>query len=226
MSPRISIITLCLLSIILHITPVQAETRYISDAVPVEMRSGPSNGFRIKAWPKPGTKLNTKEISGNGDWVKVVTSKGTEGWVRKQHLSKRRASKELLDDAKNRILRLESEKVKQAETISLLRNELANEQNAHTTLATTNSTLENQYSSLKKLSKNAVQADKSNRDLRKKNELYKIKVEELATDNERLSHDRNVEGITTGMLAVALGGIMAFAFMQLGSRKRQSSGWD
>ena len=233
MSQIIKAISLGLITIVFTITtdltiaPAQAkDIQYISDAVPVEMRSGPSNGYRIKAWPKPGTMLEIKETSTDGDWIKVITMKGTDGWVRKQHLSNRRSSKELLDIAKNNILNLESEKIKQDTTITQLQDELSQINNSHSALANTNSSLNSEYDSLRKISKNAVQADRSNRDLRKKNELFKIKVEELVADNERLKHDRNVEGITTGMLAVALGGIMAFSFMQLGRRKRQSSGWD
>lgn len=223
----ISMIALCSIGPTLFTSTAHAEDiRYISDSVPVEMRSGPSNGYRIKAWPTPGTKLTLLDAIGKGDWIKVVTAKGTEGWVLQQHLSEKRASKHLLEEAKNRILTLEKEKLQQSDTITALQNELSQIKSENTTLANKNTTIENDYSSLKKISNNAIMADKSNKDLRKKTELFKIKIEELTTDNERLKHDRNVEGITTGMLAVALGGLMAFAFMRLGGQKRRSSGWD
>jgi hypothetical protein len=51
-------------------------------------------------------------------------------------------------------------------------------------------------------------------------------VEELTTDNERLKHDQYVDGITHGMFAVALGGILAVVLLQLGGKKRRTSGWD
>jgi len=207
---------------------VQAnEIRYVSDTLRVELRSGPSNQHRIIAFLKTGMKLNQQASNNdNADWIQVSTMKGTSGWVRRQHISLNRASKELLQEAKNKILGLESNNTKQDEIISSQKKRLNALKNELSTLANNKSKVDREYNSLRSISNNAVQADKSNRDLRKKNEQLKIKVEELAINNERLEHDHYVDGITRGMFAVIVGCIMAFALMQLGGRKRAPSGWD
>ena len=76
-----------------------ADIRYITDVAYVPMRSGAGNDYRIIHYGlKSGLKLNVLEYP-DGDWAKVQTPSGREGWIQKQYLVKKPIASDLLEKA-------------------------------------------------------------------------------------------------------------------------------
>jgi SH3 domain protein len=62
-------------------TPVSASERvgFLNDSIKIMMRTGRGTDYRIIAMPSLGQKVTVLEDA--GDWVKIRTDAGTEGWV-------------------------------------------------------------------------------------------------------------------------------------------------
>lgn len=97
---------------------VSAATPYhVSDSVSIAIHSGPSNQFRIRGWVPSGMELTLLEKNSSTGYVKVKTSKGTEGWIEGRYLTKGNSVKarlpvieEELNSAQS-VLKQEQEKV-------------------------------------------------------------------------------------------------------------------
>jgi len=75
----------CLLIVLALAPPARCETRYVIDQLIINLRSGPSDEYRIIDTLKTGTPL---EILEKGDpYVKVKTRDGREGYVLAQYLN-------------------------------------------------------------------------------------------------------------------------------------------
>ena len=86
-----------LISVILLIFTAagMAETKYVSDNIPLSFRSGPSFENKILKYLKPGQLL---ELLQAGEmWSKVRLSDGREGWVLNRYLSDYPASRDVLE---------------------------------------------------------------------------------------------------------------------------------
>jgi SH3 domain protein len=91
-----------------------AETKYVSDSIPLSFRSGPSFENKILKYLKPGELL---ELQQRGErWSKVKLSDGKEGWVLSRYLSNQPASRDVLErlQVKHQNLTEELEKISQA----------------------------------------------------------------------------------------------------------------
>ncbi|TNF91170.1 MAG: TIGR04211 family SH3 domain-containing protein [Gammaproteobacteria bacterium] len=85
----------------------RAETVYISDTFAVPLRSGPSNSHRILHRGLPsGTELTVLERDDEGQFARVRTTRGTEGWIPQQYLVAEPIARDRLDEASREIERL------------------------------------------------------------------------------------------------------------------------
>ena len=89
-------------------------------------------------------------------------------------------------------------------------------------LAKKNQSLSNELANLKKISSNAVNLDINNRELLQKNELLKVEIAELQTENARLSDKSNRDWFIRGALAVAIGALLAIIIPKFKPRSRGS----
>lgn len=85
----------------------RGETVYISDTFAVPLRSGPSNSHRILHRGLPsGTELTVLERDEDGQFARVTTARGTEGWIPQQYLVAEPIARDRLDAATREIERL------------------------------------------------------------------------------------------------------------------------
>ncbi len=68
-----------LLILLLPVSGTAGETRYISDLMEITLRTGPGTGRKIIAMLPSNLKVEV--LTENGQWTKVRTPEGKEGWV-------------------------------------------------------------------------------------------------------------------------------------------------
>ena len=91
------------------VSTAMAETRYVSDRLEIQMRTGKGTQFRILRMLPSGTALEILEVDQENGYSRVRTPSGVEGWVLSRFLMQGRAARDQLADAEKKLARLELE---------------------------------------------------------------------------------------------------------------------
>ena len=109
----------------------QARTVWVDDQLYLPLRSGAGNQYRIVQNAMPsGTALEVLETS--GEYTRVRTPQGREGWVRSQYLSNEPIAADLLEDTRNELENAQQrlrELNEQLEQVTEERNRLERQEN-------------------------------------------------------------------------------------------------
>ena len=89
-------------------------------------------------------------------------------------------------------------------------------------LARKNQSLSSELASIKKISSNAINLDINNRELLQKNELLKVEIAELQTENARLADKSNRDWFIRGALAVAIGALLSIIIPKFKPKSRSN----
>ncbi len=198
---------------------------YISDVLFVPLRSGQSVEYRIiNAAMKSGTKLTQLEISEDGEWSKVVTEAGTEGWIRNQYLSDEMTAQLKLNQAVSRLARLEKENAELlAKNSDLTKQNIELSSFGKKQTQSKNSVAE-ELERVKKISANAIELDRRYQALLEKHELTQTERDSLSAENENMKKDRSLSFMLYGAAILALGMFLA-VILPLLKPKRRYSDW-
>lgn len=199
----------------------QSSDVYVSENLRLEVRAGTNNSYRIVNYLRSGTKVELIEEADNG-YSKIRTQSGKEGYVQSKYLQSNPHARILLANEKATTQKLK-EALQQAESKFSELNQQNAELNAQLkTLLQKNQQLTNDFTNLKKISSNAVSLDSSNRELVKKNEMLKIEIAGLQSDNNRLSDKSDKEWFIRGAFAVVLGALLAIILPKFKPRPKNS----
>lgn len=200
-----------------------AETRYISDVVLVPVRSGAGNQYRIIHSGIPsGTQMTVLEEDSSGDWAKIRTQRGMEGWVPKQYLTATPTAQLQLDQAKATV----AAAVQKAQTLEERLQTLQNEHKNLTTQATRASQERDAYAEelreLKALSADAVNLNQRYQELLTRHEMIQTEFDAINAENDRLKSDQTVNQWLFGAGLMILGMILMLILPALRPKKRHS----
>ncbi len=98
-----------------------AETRYVSDHLIVTVRSGKGNEYKILETVPTGTPVNVVEEDKN--YVKVITPKGTEGYIRRHYVSKELPKSTQITQLKKEIAALQQQLAAQQQSVEVNKEE-------------------------------------------------------------------------------------------------------
>lgn len=203
---------------------VLAETRYISDVLYVPLRSGAGGEYRIiNSAIKSGQKLTVLEDTG-GEWTKVVTQGGTEGWIRSQYLVTEPPAKLKLGSARDDLARAQTELARVQKQYADLSEEHKKLQNYANSQASERQRFETELKELKALSADAINLNKSYHDLVANKEILETERDSLHAENEQLKKDRTINQWVFGAGLVVLGMILMLILPAL-KRSKRSSEW-
>ncbi|MEX1032947.1 MAG: TIGR04211 family SH3 domain-containing protein [Cellvibrionaceae bacterium] len=188
-----------------------AQTRYVSDELRINMRTGQGDQFRITKILPSGTRMSVLEQGTDGDWVRVRTLAGDEGWVRTQYLQDQPIARERLAQAQAL--------VGQAAELQEQNRELSNQLQATRTEA---DRLSAELEELRRVSSNAVELNRANQQLMEERQLLETEINVLQAENERLSDDSNQTWFLYGAIAVGIGVIITLLAQSIRSRRRFS----
>ena len=204
--------------------PVAAQdTRYISDKIFVVLHRGPGTDYKWVSRLTPGTRLDV--ISADGDWTKVTTSRGTQGWVRSEYLSAVAPAQVLLPAAEQQAATLTTANRELEAQLALLTDEKTALESQLLSATGELDSVSTNFNDLKQISGNAVQLDIDNRRLVVDAENLRSRVEMLEGENQRLQDKLQSEGFLNGALAVLLGVIITLVVPRLVPKRRRQSEW-
>ncbi len=183
----IHIIRLLLLTSIFMLPAVQAwsETRYVSDELSIPMRTGASNKHRIVYFPKSGTPLTVMETSEDGNYVRVTSPGGKEGWVETQYLMNQASARDRIVSVSKKLEQsraLEKELKQQVKELNAENRELTEQvkQNQREIKSQ-----ESSMDKLKRISANPVA-------LANKNKALEDEVSKLTSSNKQLTDENDM----------------------------------
>lgn len=205
---------------------VAQEVRYVRDYLYVPVRSGQGNAYRIvHRGLKSGEKVTVLEENAESGYSRISTDDGIEGWIETQYLVEQPTAQLQLNVARETIRKLEAELGPlRKENASLKRSEDKSQQQLDNTNKDVQR-LSDELAHIKKISSNAINLDRSNKDYIKKNELLKNELDVLSAENERLKESAEQEGFINGALAVGFGVFLALVIPHLVPRKKRNSEW-
>ncbi len=188
---------------LLAVVPALADTRYVSDQISITFRRGPGTQYRILRSLTTGTALEVLEE--HGDYLKVRTRDGLEGYVLKQYISAQipralviaRLERELTQirerqaEMTAQAAAWESEKRALQQQLTESRRSLDREQKARVSL-------EKEYQELQENASNVLELMEERDLLKEENSRYGSELERLRQENENLLRKAMVKWFLAG----------------------------
>jgi len=197
------------------------QTRYVSDNIPVMLRTGPSLEYRIIRRLSAGARVEV--LREENDFTQVrVASDGTEGWLETHFLQAEPIARERLAAAE-RNLTAARERVQELEAqVAALTEELARTRNELETTKSTNREISLELQDIRNASANVLALRDQNEQLRKRVAEAEERVNRLTMENTELASDARQSWFLIGA-GVLFGGILIGLIAPNFKRRRRSS---
>jgi SH3 domain protein len=216
-----TLLSVLLLSITLN---AQAETRYVSDELEIDMRSGTSNQHRILRMLPSGTALEVLEDDKASGYSRVQTSSGAEGWILSRYLQTSTPASKRLAETEKKLAELELQSRQRMAKLSESDKEFIGVTEELTRLKDENLKLTKQVADIQRTASSALAIDAENQEL--KNTLMQLErgQETLRQENAAL-HDRTTrDWFMIGAGVMVAGILLGLILPRIRLRKRSS--WD
>lgn len=218
-------IRILLMAMLLGITlTVQAETRYVTDELEIDLRSGTSLQHRILRMIPSGTQLEILERDEATGYTKVRTSSGVEGWILSRYLTTTPPARVRLADTEKKLTELEIQSRERMAKLSQSDQEFLKTSEELVRVKDENLKLNKQLADIQRTASSALAIDAENKDL--KNRLMQTEREQETLRQENMAlHDRTARDwfmIGAGVLIVGI--ILGLIIPRIRVRKRSS--WD
>ena len=192
-------------------TPALSATVYISDALTVPMRRGPSTGHKILHAGLPsGTPLEIISEDKAAGFTQVRTKNGTEGWVPTQYLVQEPVAKDRLAAATRRVQTLEAEVKTLRENLQQARGSSNETQRTNSQLNKQTEQLQAELAEIRRVSATSIAHFEENKQL-------KAQTTELQSQNVQLTERVRQFERNTLMRSLLAGGGLVLAGLILGA---------
>ncbi len=214
-------LSIVLVAGIVFATGALAETAYVSDALTVPLRSGPSNAYRILHRGLPsGTQLEVLQRDADSGFTQIRTSRGTEGWIPDQYLVSEPIAKHKLVAANREIEQLQARLRQHEERLSNLGQAKTSADQTNSTLEAQVATLETELAEIKRISAGAIDEHANNLRLNELNERLRDEIEALVRERDTLKDNVQQRWLLIGAGLVLLGLALGFVIK---ARPRRSA---
>lgn len=213
---------LTVLVLLFAVTGLHAETRYVSDHLVITLRAGQGNAYKVLRTLHSGARLEVLEE--DGEFVRVRTDRGTEGWVRGQYLVNEPVAKDQLADARSRLEQLTAETEVLRRQVTELKSRHSELSNRLAQTEKAKEALEEEVAELKQVAAMPIRLREENRTMRAQIGTLESRLAEVGRVNAALRSDSQRDWFLTG--AGVLGsGIFLGLVLPLIRRRRRSSAW-
>lgn len=217
-------ITLILVLLLGLVTTATAETRYVSDRLDIQMRTGKGTKFRILRMLPSGTALEVLEIDKETGYTRVRAPGGVEGWVLTRVLMKGQAARDKLADAEKRLASLELENRKLSSSFQTLKTEKGSADQILGKFDKENRKLSQELDNIRRTASSSLAIDAENRELKSRIVAYERQVQSLQQENSGLKDRTARDWFMVGAGVVVLGMIIGLIIPRI--RWRKKSSWD
>ena len=206
------------------ITAAVAETRYVSDRLEIQMRTGKGTQFRILRMLPSGTALEVLETDKSSGYTRVRAPGGVEGWVLSRLLMKGQAARDKLAEAEKRLARLELENRKLNTAYDELKKEKGSTDQERGRLNKDNRKLSQELEEIRRTASSALAIDAENDELKSRIVAYERQAQTLQQENEGLKDRTARDWFMVGAGVVILGMLIGLIIPRI--RWRKKSSWD
>jgi len=217
-------ITLILVLLLGLVTTAMAETRYVSDRLDIQMRTGKGTKFRILRMLPSGTALEVLEIDKGTGYTRVRAPGGVEGWVLTRVLMKGQAARDKLADAEKRLASLELENRKLSSSFETMKTEKGGADQELSKFDKENRKLSQELDNIRRTASSSLAIDAENRELKSRIVAYERQVQSLQQENSGLKDRTARDWFMVGAGVVVLGMIIGLIIPRI--RWRKKSSWD
>jgi SH3 domain protein len=210
-------------AILLFMTlPVFGQTRYISDEIPVTLRTGPSLENRIVRNLPSGVRVEALEQNEEAGYTRVrVASDGTEGWILTRYLSAQPIARDRLDAAERGLASARTRAGELEAQVAALTDDLTAARRQLEAASSSNEELTGELRDIRSASANAVALRDQNEDLRRRLAESDQRISRLTMDNTELQSDSRQYWFMVGA-GVLFAGILIGLIAPSLKRKRRS----
>lgn len=200
------------------------QTRYISDSIPITLRTGPSLENRIVRNLSAGVRVEVLRVDEESGYTQVrVASDGTEGWVLTRYLQSEPIARERLAAAEG-ALATARERVQELEVqVAALTEELARTREELDATATANKDISRELQDIRSASSNVLALRSQNEQLRQRVSEAEERINRLAMENTELASDSRQSWFLVGA-GVLFGGIL-IGLVAPNFKRRKRSSW-
>lgn len=213
-------LTLLILAITLSAGAL-AETRYVSDVLQIQLRSGPGTQYRIIKTLQTGTALTVNETKQENGYVQVSID-GNTGWVASQFLMKEPSARSQLGKMQQELANLKANASPTQQRLIELESQNRQLQDALDAAQSSLTTVTQELTHIKDISAKTIELDQSNNKLRLENSNLINEMDILRIENTRLMEQDNRDFILYGAFAVLLGVIITLIVPHLTAKKKHS----
>ncbi len=210
--------------LLLPVSQAWSETRYVTDNLTVPMRSGTTSQHRIIKFLKSGMAVEVIEPSEDGNYMKVSTPGGREGWVEVALLVNQRSARDRIVDVSTRLKKSQDKAAELRQTIAGLNsknNDLDRElKDAQREIKALQSKLAN----LKRVAANPVALANKNRALEQELNQVASANTVLTEENTQLADTSTKEWFVIGAV-VSLGSLLFGLLITRINWKRKRDSW-
>lgn len=199
----------------------QANMRYVTDELTINLRRGAGNEYRITKLLDAGARVEVLEELEDG-WSRVRTADGEEGFVVSRFLTNTPAARDRLPAVQRRVERLEqanaelkkelAQALDGSQELGKLKRELIEE----------NESLGKELQEIRAASANAVRINEENKEFREQLLMLQSEIEQLRHENKALKSRR--EGMKVGAVVLVVGILIGLVLPMFRNSRRSS--WD
>jgi SH3 domain protein len=202
----------------------QAETRFVTDELEVDLRSGTSTQHRIVRMLPSGTALEVLSEDKDSGYSRVRLPGGAEGWILTRFLSRTPSARARLADTEKKLAELELQSRQRMAKLSDRDKEFINVSEELSRVKDENLKLSKQLADIQRTASSALEIDAENKDI--KNKLMQIErdQETLRQENQALRDRTARDWFMIGAGVIIAGIILGLILPRIRIRKRSS--WD
>jgi len=206
-------------------TLVQAQaTRYVTDQLEVDIRTGKSLRHKIVRMLPAGTEVTVLQEDQNEGYTLVRTPGGAEGWILTRYLSDSPIPRERLARAEAGLAEFESENRRLREQLSTLQASTQQMQAANAELQASNQELSQELAEIHRTAANAIAIGRRNEELEQQMVDMERELQLVQQENQTLTDDSRKEWFLLGAGVLLLGALLGWIGPRLRSN-RQRARW-
>ncbi|MGC9324298.1 MAG: TIGR04211 family SH3 domain-containing protein [Desulfomonilia bacterium] len=210
----------CLMILLAQAGPLHAKGMYVRDWITISLRTGPSEGARVIGMANTNDYLEVLEEQ--GEWIRVKTPSGKEGWVQDRYLTTQTPKALIIDQLNEKVQSLtETNRALEEENKQLQKDN--RERNFKVSSLTKEIEKAKQgYEELKVASSEYLELKKTYEALLSESQTHAGKIDLLSRENQRLKTSERIVFTLIGGGFIILGMIIGFFLQIIRSRPKKT----